>query len=80
MNDEKSEVKIGDNTAKGVLVYDDVRMQKDSGDIVKEFPFMLVNYWTQTTIENVEGVIGLSKSYFTVDGNNSGPALLDALF
>ena len=47
---------------------------------MKEFPFLLVNYWTQSVFENVEGVIGLSKSYFSVDGNNSGPALLNALF
>ena len=80
VNDEKAEVKIGDEIAKGVLVYDDLKTEKGSADTIKEFPFLLVNNWTQSVFENVDGVIGLSKSYFTVDGNNSGPALLNSLF
>jgi len=46
VNDEKAEVKIGNESAKGVLVYDDVRTEKAGTDVVKEFPFLLVNYWT----------------------------------
>ena len=80
VNDAKATVKIENESAKGVLVHDNVRLQPEDETFIKEFPFLLVNYWTQSVFENVDGVIGLSKSYFDVNGNNSGPALLNALY
>lgn len=47
---------------------------------IKQFPFLLVNEWQQSPFEKVDGVIGLSREYITVNGNNSGSQLLDALY
>jgi len=66
--------------AKGVLVYDDVKLDKDAEQSIHEFPFLLVNSWEQNNFQKVDGIIGLSRSYFTADGQNSGPALLSALY
>jgi hypothetical protein len=68
-------------TAKGVLVSDNFRLVKDDDStMVKEFPFLLVNYWTQSQFEKVEGVIGLSKTYFSLTGERSGPEFLEQMF
>lgn len=54
--------------AKGVLVYDDVRLDKDAEQYVHEFPFLLVNTWEQNSFQKVDGIIGLSRSYYSADG------------
>ena len=71
---------IEGDTATGVLVHDQVRVDKDSQKYVKEFPFLLVNKWTQNRFEKIDGVIGLSKTYISEDGNNSVPSLLESLY
>ena len=76
---KKVEYSIEGEKAKGVLVHDSIRLHKDSHEL-KEFPFLLINSWTENRFERVDGVIGLSRSYYSTDGSNSGPALLDALY
>tara|TARA_B110000285_G_C14950482_1_gene526531 strand:- start:201 stop:380 length:180 start_codon:yes stop_codon:yes gene_type:complete len=39
-----------------------------------------VNYWTQSIFENIDGVIGLSKSFYSLDGNDSGSSFMSSLF
>jgi hypothetical protein len=41
---------------------------------------LLVNYWTQSIFENIDGVIGLAKSYYSLDGSDSGSSFLNSLF
>ena len=38
---------MGDSSAKGVLVYDDVKLDKDSDEAIREFPFLLISKWEQ---------------------------------
>lgn len=71
---------IGGSMAEGVLVQDDLKLDKDSGFTARQFPFLLANEWKQSVFEKVDGVIGLSRQYLTADGSNSGSALLDALY
>ena len=40
----------------------------------------MVNHWKQNQFEHVDGMIGLSKSYYTLDGENSGSAFLEGLY
>jgi len=64
-----------------VLVSDNIRLEKDNDKMeVKEFPFLLVNSWKQSSYENVNGVIGLSKTHYTPTGERSGPEFLEAMF
>lgn len=75
------EVSIAHKTkAQGILVYDDVKLTKDSDQMIHEFPFLLVNKWNQTTFEKDDGIIGLSRTYWTIDGHNSGSTLLNSLY
>ena len=80
INDAQSTVKINDEEAKGVLAHDDLKLEKDGLQTIREFPFVLVNYWTQSIFENIDGVIGLSKSYYSLDGNDSGSSFMSSLF
>lgn len=60
---------------------DDVRLEQGvDAPVIKEFPFMLVNAWTQSQFEKTDGVIGLSKTYFSANGQQSGPQLLTQMF
>lgn len=68
-------------TAKGVLVSDTFWVNKDDESTsVKEFPFILVNEWTQTRFETTQAVIGLSKTYYAANGESSGPSFLNFLY
>jgi len=80
ITESKVEYQIEGDTASGVLVHDSIRLQRDSDNVVKEFPFILVNQWTQNRFEKVDGVMGLTKSYVSTTGDNSGSTLLEALF
>lgn len=71
---------IGGYIAQGVLVQDDLKLDTKSNFSLKQFPFLLVNEWQQSPFEKVDGVIGLSRQYLTVDGNNSGSQLVDTLY
>jgi hypothetical protein len=48
--------------------------------MIKGFPFLLANKWSDDTLQQVDGVIGLSRSFITTDGQNSNSAFLDALY
>lgn len=81
ISDQKVEFAVEDAIAKGVLVSDTFWLSRgDSSPAVKEFPFLLVNEWTQTKYETTQGVIGLSKTYFGQNGQSSGPAFLNFLY
>ena len=59
-------------------MHDQIRIANENSSI-KEFPFLLVSDWNQTRFEEVDGVIGLSKTFITTNGTSSGPKLLDGL-
>jgi len=81
VSDEKLKFNIEGEEVNGVLVSDNVRLEKGNDDLqVKEFPFLLVNSWKQSESQNVNGVIGLSKSHYTSTGERSGPEFLESLF
>jgi len=67
--------------AKGVLVSDDIRLEKGvDAPAIKEFPFLLVNQWTQSQFEKTDGVIGLSKTYYSANAQQSSSQLLTQMF
>jgi hypothetical protein len=50
------------------------------GEPIKDFPFLLAGKWTQNRFEKLDGLIGLSKSYYSTKGENSAPTFLDSLY
>lgn len=63
------------------MVSDDFWINPDEEKTcVKEFPFLLVNQWTQTKFETTQGVIGLSKTYYGTTGQSSGPNFINFLY
>jgi hypothetical protein len=51
--------------AEGVLVYDDLLFGEQH---IKQYPFLLVKSWQQSKFQQVDGVIGLSKTYWSTEG------------
>lgn len=67
-------------SAEGVIVEDNVRLYPNASSIVKQFPFLLVSKWSEDPLAQVDGVIGLSRSFVTTDGQNSNSAFVESLF
>lgn len=64
-----------------MLVSDNFWINKDDQTTeVKEFPFLLVNEWSQNKYETSQGVIGLSKTYYSDNGQSSGPSFINFLY
>lgn len=81
ISDDKISFQIENAKAKGILVYDDIKLEKgEDKPFVKQFPFMLTNQITNGTIEHIDGLIGLSKSYFMLNGQYRGSAFLNSLY
>lgn len=78
--DRKMHYMIEGEVAEGVIVEDNVRLHPDEHIAVKEFPFLLVNKWKQTTWERIDGIVGLSRSYVSTEGKSSGSAFLESLY
>lgn len=67
--------------AKGALISDTVQLFKDDNStFIKEYPFMLISEWTQDKYEQTQGVVGLSRTYYSTNGLSSGPTFLNSLF
>ena len=79
VSDQKIKFPIEGKTAKGVLVSDDIWVDKnDDSTKVKEFPFLLISEWDESDFyQTTQGVIGLSKTYYGPDGSSSGPSFLN---
>jgi hypothetical protein len=81
ISDQKVNFHIEGQVAKGVLVSDDIWLDKESDDSrIKEFPFLLVNQWEQNKFETTQGVLGLSKTFYKQSGESTGPAFLNFLY
>jgi hypothetical protein len=81
ITDEKITFQVEGEEVKGVLVSDNVNLDNTpDSPTVKSFPFLLVNSWPQNTFELVDGVIGLSKTFYGTNGQKSGPEFLTSLF
>jgi len=78
--DHKMTFKLEKSTAEGQIVEDNLRLRADSESVIKQFPFLLVNKWSPSDVQEVDGVIGLSRSYVSTDGQGSGSAFLEALY
>ena len=71
-------ITIEGEKASGVLVYDDLFFGESQ---VKEFPFLLINAWDQNKFQQVDGYVGLSRSYWSTDGfAESSSSFLEALY
>lgn len=72
------DIKIEGEKASGVFVYDDLFFGESK---VKEFPFLLINAWEQDQFQQVDGYVGLSRSYWSTDGfAESSSSFLEALY
>lgn len=81
ISDQKVNFQIEGGVAKGVLVSDDIYLDKDDDkSAVKEFPFLLVNQWEQNKFETTQGILGLSKTFYKQSGESTGPAFLNFLY
>ena len=81
ISDDHITFNVENAKATGVLVYDDIKLEQgEDHPFVKQFPFMLTNKVTDGSLEHIDGLVGLAKSYYMLNGQYRGSTFLNSLY